>query len=56
MAKVAPKAVRLAKWQDPNFEYVHAEHTDVSKGWRKLGWTPPTEYRTDYNFGKEKGE
>lgn len=48
--------VTQAKWQDPNFEYIRAELTDVARGWRKAGWMPPTEYRTDYNFGKEKGE
>lgn len=44
-----------AKLYDPDFEYTPAEHTNVTALWRKLGWTPPTEYRTDYNFKQEKG-
>ena len=28
---------------------------DVQKTWRKYGWIPPTEYREDYDFGKNKG-
>jgi hypothetical protein len=44
------------RWFDPDFVYVDAEHTDITKTWRKFGWTPPTEYRTDYNFGgQERG-
>ena len=56
MATNKEMVLPIAKINDPNFEYIDAEHTDIAKTWRRLGWTPPTEYRTDYNFGKqEKG-
>jgi len=48
------RKIPTAKVFDPNFVYVDAEHTDLRNTWRKLGWTPPTEYRTDYNFGKQE--
>lgn len=41
---------------DPAFKYVDSISTDITVRWRKLGWKPPTEYRKDYLFGKEKGE
>ena len=39
---------------DKNSKFVYQSGSDVQKTWRKYGWTPPTEYRTDYEFGKHK--
>ena len=30
---------------DPEFEWVPAAKTDVTRIWRKYGWTPPSEQR-----------
>jgi len=46
--KVAPMAT------DTNSTFVYQSGADVQKTWRKYGWTPPTEYRTDYEFGKHR--
>lgn len=46
--KVAPMAI------DTNSTFVYQTGADVQKVWRKHGWTPPTEYRTDYEFGKHR--
>ena len=46
--KPAPMAI------DKNSKFVYQSGSDVQKTWRKYGWTPPTEYRTDYEFGKHK--
>ena len=27
---------------------------DVQSVWRRYGWVPPTEYRTDWLFGKNR--
>lgn len=35
-----------------NSTFVYQSGADVQKTWRKYGWTPPTEYRTDFEFGK----
>lgn len=47
-----PKKTPLAI--DTNSTFVYQSGADVQKTWRKYGWTPPTEYRTDYEFGKHK--
>lgn len=47
-----PKKPSLAT--DTNSTFVYQSGADVQKTWRKYGWTPPTEYRTDYEFGKHK--
>lgn len=39
---------------DTNSTFVYQSGADVQKTWRKYGWIPPTEYRTDYDFGKHK--
>ena len=40
---------------DTNSKFVYQGGADVQKVWRKYGWVPPSEYRTDYEFGKHKG-
>jgi hypothetical protein len=35
-----------------NFKWVAG--ADVQKVWRKYGWTPPSEYREDYLFMKNR--
>jgi len=37
-----------------NSRFIYKSGADVLKTWKKTGWTPPTEYRTDYEFGKKK--
>ena len=39
---------------DTNSTFVYQSGADVQKTWRKYGWTPPTEYRTDFEFGKHR--
>ena len=41
-----------------NFKYIPADKTDISVTFKKHGFVPPSEYRTDYLFAinrKEKG-
>lgn len=40
---------------DKHSKFVYQSGADVQKTWRKYGWIPPTEYRIDYEFGKNKG-
>ena len=44
----APMAVDL------NSTFVYQTGADVQRTWRKFGWTPPTEYRSDYEFAKNR--
>lgn len=37
---------------DPSF--VYRKGADVATTWRRYGWTPPSEYRTDYEFKKNR--
>lgn len=39
-------------WLRPDFVYTPSDRTDVMARFKQLGWTPPTEYRTDYIFNK----
>jgi hypothetical protein len=39
---------------DTNSTFVYTGGADVQKIWRKHGWTPPSEYRNDYLFKKNR--
>jgi hypothetical protein len=39
---------------EPNSTFVYKSGSDVLATWKKQGWRPPSEYRTDYEFGKRK--
>lgn len=41
---------RVQQWKGS-----YMKDTDVQRTWRKFGWTPPTEYRCDYEFAKNRG-
>ena len=48
-----------AKRTDPWIPIGHPEYkwtsgADVQATWRKYGWTPPSEYRSDYEFAKNR--
>ena len=46
--------VRIPLATDTNSTFIYQGGADVQKVWRRHGWTPPTEYRTDYEFAKHK--
>jgi hypothetical protein len=33
-------------------KFIYQSGADCQKVWRRYGWIPPTEYRTDYEFSK----
>lgn len=39
---------------DRDSKFVWTTGADVQKIWRKYGWTPPSEYRDDYLFKKNR--
>ena len=39
---------------ESNSKFVWTTGADVQKIWRKYGWTPPSEYRNDYLFKKNR--
>lgn len=39
---------------DRESKFVYKSGADVLATWKKQGWQPPSEYRTDYEFGKRK--
>lgn len=39
---------------DKDSKFVWTTGADVQKIWRKYGWTPPSEYRNDYLFKKNR--
>ena len=41
---------------DRNSKFVYASGSNVMATWRKYGFVPPTEYRDDYMFGKNREE
>lgn len=51
--KSTPKAPMAL---DKDSKFVYQSGADVQKTWRKYGWTPPSEYRNDYEFAKNRGQ
>jgi len=41
---------------DQKSQFVWTTGSDVQKVWRKHGWLPPSEYREDFLFSKNRGE
>ena len=39
---------------DTNSKFVYTGGADVQKTWKRYGWTPPSEYRNDYLFKKNR--
>jgi hypothetical protein len=50
--KTKPKPVMAI---DKDSKFIYQSGADVQKTWRKYSWIPPTEYREDYEFGKNRG-
>ena len=49
--KIEEKAVMAC---DKNSTFVYQSGADVQRTWRKFGWVPPSEYRNDYEFAKNR--
>lgn len=49
-----PKKPKPAMACDTNSTFVYTAGADVQKIWRKHGWTPPSEYRNDFLFKKNR--
>lgn len=41
---------------DRNSKFIYASGANVMGTWKKYGFIPPTEYRDDYMFGKNREE
>jgi hypothetical protein len=41
---------------DQESRFIWTAGADVQKVWRKHGWQPPSEYREDFLFSKNRGE
>ncbi len=39
---------------DPDSTFVYQSGANVQATWRRYGWVPPTEYRSDYEFAKNR--
>jgi len=54
VAQPTPKQPKPSMACDTNSKFVYTTGADVQKVWRKYGWTPPSEYRNDYLFKKNR--
>lgn len=48
------QTVDLPMMGDRHSKFVWTSGADVAKIWRRHGWTPPSEYRSDYLFAKNR--
>ena len=59
--KLVQQAIEKPKSKSPmaldkDSKFVYQSGADVQKTWRKYGWIPPSEYRDDYEFAKNRGQ
>lgn len=55
--RIAEKVVEKPKPAmalDKDSKFVYTGGADVQKTWRRYGWIPPSEYRNDYLFKKNR--
>ena len=48
------KKPRTPMATDLNSTFVYQSGSNVQATWRKYGWVPPTEYRDDFLFAKNR--
>ena len=52
VAQQIKQPVRPGTLFDP--EFVYKTGADVQRTWKRYGWTPPSEYRNDYEFKRNR--
>lgn len=53
-AKVIKEILPPPSLTDLNSTFKWTRGSDVQKTWRRFGWQPPSEYRTDYLFKQNR--
>jgi hypothetical protein len=52
---VVPDVYQGEQRMNPLDNFKWTSGANVQAVWRKYGWTPPSEYRDDYLFGRNRG-
>jgi hypothetical protein len=52
---IVPDVYQGEQRMNPLDNFKWASGANVQAVWRKYGWTPPSEYRDDYLFGRNRG-
>jgi hypothetical protein len=45
---------KLPMAMELNSKFIYQSGADCMKIWKRYGYVPPSEYRTDYEFGKNR--
>ena len=56
MKKIEKLKDPLPMATDRDSRFIYASGSNVMSTWKKYGFIPPTEYRDDYMFGKNREE
>lgn len=48
------KERKLPMALESNSKFIYQSGADCVKIWKRYGYVPPSEYRTDYEFGKNR--
>jgi len=52
---IVPDVYQGEQRMNPLDNFKWTSGANVQAVWRKYGWTPPSEYRDDYLFGRNRG-